>query len=236
MPDSLEPKLRFIPYDLAQLAAYEVAADIFALLAYPNPKEHERRVLTQRRLAGQHIRRFLADREGLLDTPMSIPPVYLLMDRRSLSTNASHLEKRWRKRQDAAATLMPFVIAAIAGEDPHKGIRSVDLKASKRRVRKRAGVEDAHNFRKRHWKDSGTVLHLAVAWCLMIREWAAAGKTGPSPFDLMQDKALLGDLLLRAEALELYLELWEPALGRLQLTVVRAFEKGVKFPRPVVTL
>lgn len=217
---AVAPLARQLKYDLRVNEPYEAAADLIALTAYPWSTEADLQQLTQRRLVARHLRERLSQDPSIWSKTIRVKPGYLLMEEKRSRDGASHLEKRLRRRMDAAHTLLPFVVAVLRGEDPQRGISPELLTQARQKTRAGMGKRDARNFRKRAIADSEPVFHMALAWALLAFDQRELGGQGPTHLDLMGDEALLRRWVAAARQMEALLRIWSSSVGDLRLTKV----------------
>ena len=166
--------MRPLVIDFSQMAVYEAGALMAVTLAYPDVSE-TKKAEHFNHLASAGVQHLLnGDPEAALRAH-PIKPAYAFHDAARGIYAPEGFEARFRQRLAMGHLAMPFLLRQETGEvRNHPGADRLSLGASFRALHPH---EDLDNIRRRWWRPTLPVLHLATALCVDWQPRRAAGET-----------------------------------------------------------
>ena len=182
---------------------YELAAEVLALMVWPDePLDVQEKA--RRMLCGWFVRvlKQRADASGA-DVERLIRSDYALLNQamvqECMDETAGKLEQRLVAGHIAIAFMQDAGDEPPVGSPENLGPRTVENVIAF--VAAQQGIHE-DNLRKRIWRPSWKVVHLAAAWAVKIQESQIRTGSAPDIFDLMANHENLLALLAEAERYE----------------------------------
>jgi hypothetical protein len=172
--DMISPEIK-LSFD--QTAVYRCGAALLSIVACAevdaaNTRQAELYAsLCGRALWAQH----LAHPDNL--TPITVMPQNVFRDIRVIDRDVGFVAKRLGERLVAGRMAVPFLLAAELGRVPRlpRGVRRLSLNEMAAFVLNEAGLSDPNNLKRRIWRPSAPVIHLAAAMAVVGQERIRSG-------------------------------------------------------------
>ncbi|HEY0312176.1 MAG TPA: hypothetical protein VGC56_06735 [Allosphingosinicella sp.] len=167
-------------FDNLSYEAFEVAAQLYAVLAFPGDQESGPCIAAANALAAQGVR-------GASPKVRSTWPHYAVFPAAEIRRSLRTLKRRLRDRSWAAWIAFGFLQKSHYKRPAvlPPGMRKMSVGAAARIAGTQTGESDPKNFEKRGWRQSKPVIHLATALARLIEmgEIKQHQDTGTIDFD-----------------------------------------------------
>ncbi len=173
-------------------AGYEGGATLLAVLAWPDVLDDDKAMAERHAAICQLYLQAKADvDQDWAMTLQVIKPLYMSRPWPEVLAYERQLQHRLRVRMAAARMALPFII-----EDERSGVTpkwpkgTLSLNKMAERVIDDTGESDTSNIKKRVWRPSRPVIHIAAAVAIAVDQGAAAERV-ISVIELLDDPAVI---------------------------------------------
>jgi hypothetical protein len=204
--------MRLLTFDATALDPFEIGALLWAVLAFPSPREEENMHRAAVAWCARQVAVTIADDPEHADKWRSAYPDYAHIPENSSKAALRTFRRRTRDRLIAARMARGFFQEAMTGQPAilPDSMKRLSLNELSKLAQRESGESDPHNVEKRAWRESRPVIHLASAFDAIApkldgserREW---------PHDL-QDMAMHRQVVRLAEKHE-QIVLSDPRFG-----------------------
>lgn len=197
---------------------YELTAQVVAVIAYPTPKEAEKRETATAHLRAGYVRWLHARDSESAKNLARLDDA--LIDPHEAARTQRKLETILRKRL-LAGHMAAFFLKGVDATPPVSslpGVGKLTIENVSAVIGEAEGSDD-RNLR-RVFAEASPVLHLVAAWAILTKESLRVSGSAPDIYELMDSRLAAQMLLEEAKRIEVLID-QSPSLGKAQASLIR---------------